>query len=88
MRKQKPFREAWREVRQERKARDELRKQKQDSSMGNKLVKFGSNLDNFANNWIRHVTIPIILFILGCVTFPVGILFWIVALYMMSSTKK
>lgn len=61
---------------------------KEEDKLSYKLNKFSKNLDLMSGNLMRRVTIPIILFIIGGVTFPIGILFWLLALYMATSKKQ
>lgn len=83
--------DAWRISRAEVKKRHLARSKKEaerkrDGSGWNyKLANFGTNTENLGNRLIRRVTIPIILFIIGGVTFPIGIIFWLLALYMVTS---
>ena len=100
MRERKPFKQAWRETRVNNKSysarRTELKQKRAEktaiakasrSSWNYKLADFSNRLDGYSNNWIRRVTIPILLFGLGTITFPLGIIFWILALFLISGKR-
>jgi len=45
-----------------------------------KLDELGQKMNKLGNKLIKGISIPIILFIIGLVTLPIGIIFWIIGL--------
>lgn len=58
------------------------------NSFTGKTEKVGKDLRSVGWSMMVRITIPLILFFFGLVTFPLGIIFWVVGLIVMFRPKK
>jgi hypothetical protein len=53
-----------------------------------RVGKASQRIGDTGDSMMKRITIPIILFIIGAVTFPIGIIFWLVGLGLMFGSGK